>query len=212
MEIHDYDRTRIRNQIVATYIFQKIAAEGKTAGVKVGSEEARDWYRDRAQQVAAVNVQKEMRNRERLYNNITMKDVGRMYMYFYDPKHKDTLPYYDRFPLIFVMDRYPDGFLGMNLHYLPHLYRARLMDRLYSIAMQDNVRDSKKLRASYGLLNAAGKFNYFKPCVKKYLNTHVRSRFLYVPAEDWDTALMLPTERFKKGKKSRVWTDSKRML
>lgn len=196
---------------MATYIFQKIAQEGRAEGV-VGTDEARDWFRDRAMSVQQVNVQKEMRNTERLYNKVTQIDIGRMYMFFYDPKHKDTLPYYDRFPLIFMIEKYPDGFLGMNLHYLPPLFRARLMDALYTIQKNDNQRESKKLRASYSLLSSAAKFRYFQPTVKRYLNTHVRSRFLYVPSEEWDIALMLPTERFKKAKKNKVWNDSKRII
>lgn len=197
---------------MATYIFQKIAREGKAEGITTGTDEAKDWFRDQAMSVGSVNVQQEMRNRERLFNKIVPTDIGRMYHFFYDPKHKDTLPYYDRFPLIFVMDRYKDGFLGMNLHYLPPVFRARLMDRLYSITRNDAIRQSEKLRLSYGLLNAASKFNYFRPCVKRYLNNHVRSRFLYIPAEEWDIALMLPTERFRKSKKAAVWRDSKQYI
>jgi hypothetical protein len=197
---------------MATFIFQKIAREGRAEGIKTGTEEAKDWYRDRALSVNQVNVQKEMRNRDRLFNKLVQTDIGRMYMFFYDPKHKDTLPYYDRFPLIFVLDRYKDGFLGMNLHYLPPVFRARLMDKLYTIERNDNIRESKKLRLSYQLLNATAKYKYFSPTIKKYLNNHVRSRFLYVPAEEWDIALMLPTERFRKSKKSAVWRDSKQII
>ena len=197
---------------MATYIFQKISQEGRAEGLTPGTEDASDWFRDRASSVASVNVQREMKNTDRLYNKIGDTDVGRMYMFFYDPKHKDTLPYYDRFPLIFVMEKYADGFLGMNLHYLPPLFRARLMDQLYAIEKQDNMRESKKLRMSYSLLASASKFRYFQPTVKRYLNNHVRSRFLYVPYEEWDIALFLPTERFKKGKKQNVWKDSKRMI
>lgn len=197
---------------MASYIFQKIAKEGEAAGVKAGSEESKDWFRDQAMTVGQVNVQKEMRNKERLSNKLTQTDIGRMYHFFYDPKHKNTLPYYDRFPLIFVMERYGDGFLGMNLHYLPPVYRARLMDALYTIEKNDAVRDSKKLKMSYSLLAGAAKFKYFQPCVKRYLENHVRSRYLYIPAEEWDVALMLPTERFKKKKKSSVWKDSRKSV
>jgi hypothetical protein len=123
---------------VAAYIFQKISQEGKAEGLESGSLDARDWFRDRAQNISQVNVQSEMRNKERLYPKIGELDVGRMYMFFYDPKTKDTLPYYDRFPLIFIMEKYKDGFLGMNLHYLPLVYRARLMDSLYTIERNDS--------------------------------------------------------------------------
>jgi hypothetical protein len=197
---------------MATYLFQKISQEGKVDGVEPGTIDARDWYRDRASEVQSVNVQREMRNRERLYPKLVDLDIGRMYMFFYDPKHKDTLPYYDRFPLIFVMEKYSDGFLGMNLHYLPPVYRARLMDNLYNIERNDSQRESKKLRLTYGLLNASARYKYFRPTVKRYLTGHVRSRFLYVPYEEWDIALMLPTERFKKGKKQKIWNDSRQLI
>jgi hypothetical protein len=197
---------------MATYIFQKIAKEGKAAGVVSGSEDSRDWFRDRAQQVRQVDPERELRNTARLYNKIVTADIGRMYMFSYDPKNKDTLPYYDRFPLIFVIDKYQDGFLGMNMHYLPLIYRARLMDRLYSIERDDRLREDKKLRLTYSLLNGAAKYNYFKPTVKRYLTNHIRSRLLWIPYEDWDTALFLPTERFKKSRKNKIWNESKKII
>lgn len=200
---------------MATYIFQKIANEGKAAGLETGTEEARDWFRDRAAEVSSVNPRQIIQHSEaraNLYNKVTDIDVGRMFMFFYDPKHKETLPYYDRFPLIFIMEKYRDGFLGMNMHYLPPLLRARLMDRLYAISKNDAIRDSKKLRASYNLLNSASKFQYFRPTVKRYLTTHLRSRMLYIPEEQWDIALFLPTERFRKKKKNQVWRDSRQMI
>ena len=51
-------------------------------------------------------------------------------MYFYDPKHKETLPYYDRFPLIIMVGPAPRGFIGLNLHYLPLATRAKFLDAL----------------------------------------------------------------------------------
>ena len=197
---------------MATYIFQQIADQGKAEGIVPGDEEARDWYRDTAREVRTVNTRRELRNRDRLYNKMTELDVGRMYMFQYDPKHKEKLPYYDIFPLIFVLERYSDGFLGMNLHYLSPVFRARLMDRLYAIERMDQVRESKKLRLSYGLLNGVAKYKYFRPTVKRYLTNQVRSRFLWIPYDDWDIALMLPTQRFRKGKPARVYRDSKRII
>lgn len=197
---------------MATYIFQKISKEGKASGVQPSTEDARDWYRDRAMQTKNVNVQKEIKNKARLQNKMTQMDIGRMYHFFYDPKYKDKLPYYDRFPLIFVMEKYKDGFLGLNMHYLPLVYRARLMDQLYTIEKNDALRQAKKLKMSYALLNSAKKFKYFRPAVKRYLNNHIKSRFLAVPYEEWDIALFLPTERFRKAKKQKVWAESKKQI
>lgn len=196
---------------MATYIFQKIADEGAKQNFS-DAEESRDWYRDKAASIKSVNMKRELRNRARTYNKMTETDIGRMYMFQYDPKGKDTLPYYDVFPLIFVLERYNDGFLGMNLHYLPPIFRARLMDKLYSIERQDNLRESKKLRLSYSFLNSAARYKYFRPTVKRYLNSQVRSRFLWIPYEEWDTALMLPTQRFRKKQTSVVWRESKQFI
>lgn len=197
---------------MATYIFQKLSREGRAEGLDPGSTEARDWFRDRASSVSNVNTKQLVTDRKRTYTSIRGADIGRMYMFFYDPKTKDTLPYYDRFPMIFVVDKIPGGFYGLNLHYLPPTYRARLMDALYSIDRADNQRDSKKLQLSYNLLKGASKYKYFKPCFKHYLNSQVSSRMLYVPAEEWDIALMLPTQRFRKAGTSKVWQESKKII
>lgn len=196
---------------MATYIFQKIATEGKAQNFS-DDEESRDWYRDKAQSIKSVNMKRELRNRDRAFSKMVETDIGRMYMFQYDPKGKDTLPYYDVFPLIFVLEKYNDGFLGMNLHYLPPIFRARLMDKLYQIERNDALRESKKLRLSYGLLNSVSRYKYFRPTVKRYLNSQVRSRYLWIPYEEWDIALMLPTQRFRKGQASVVWRDSKQFI
>jgi hypothetical protein len=196
---------------MATYIFQKISQEGRAEGLKPGSEEARDWFRDRAS-ATRETPRRLLDQAPKTYTTITGADVGRMYMFMYDPKHKRTLPYYDRFPLIFMMEKYSDGFLGLNLHYLPPTYRARLMDALYSIEMNDRLRKSKKLRMSYSLLNASAKYRYFAPCVKRYLNSQIRSRYVYIPSEEWDIALMMPTERFSKKGKAAIWAESRKII
>lgn len=197
---------------MATYIFQKLSKEGRAEGLKDNSVEARDWFRDRASDITSVNTTKLIEQGGKTYTSIRTADIGRMFMFFYDPKTKDTLPYYDRFPMIFVVNKIPGGFHGLNLHYLPPTYRARLMDALYAIEKDDSVRGSKKLRLSYELLQGASKFRYFKPCFKHYLNEKVASRMLYVPAEQWDIALMLPTQKFKKASAETVWKESKSII
>jgi len=86
------------------------------------------------------------------------------------------------------------------------------MDALYSVSRKDGARDSEKLQLSYNLLKGASRFNYFKPCFKHYLNGHVRSRLLYIPAEEWDIALMLPTQRFSKKGTNAIWQESRKII
>jgi hypothetical protein len=133
-------------------------------------------------------------------------------MYLYDPKTKDDLPYYDRFPLIFPFRVESDRFWGINLHYLPLPFRAKLMDALYDIANNKRYDETTKLRLSYQVLNSASKFKYFRPCVKQYLFNRMQSKFVYVYPSEWDIALFLPLERFEKASKVQVWAQSKKQI
>lgn len=134
-----------------------------------------------------------------------------MIMFFYDAKHKETLPYWDQFPLIFPIEMYDDGFLGINLHYLPPLLRAKLMNALYTVAVtkKDKI---LKLKISYQILASAMNFSPFKPCVKRYLKGHIKSRFFYVEPTEWDMALFLPTQRFVGASDAKVWSDSRKII
>jgi len=143
---------------------------------------------------------------------VSRQVIGSMYMYYYNPKHKATLPYYDRFPLVFPYKKTENGFMGLNLHYLPLPYRAKLMDALYDVTNNKNFDETTKLKLNYNILSNAAKFKYFKPCVKHYLSDHVVTRFLYVYPSEWDIAIFLPTERFQGATKSKVWADSKKLI
>ena len=192
---------------MTAYIFQQIAQKGKFEGIdsSIRQRDARTWFRNAAQEVSSVNTRRLMNDKKNLTNRITEESIGSMYMFSYNPKHKETLPHYDVFPLIFPIGIMNDGFLGINLHYLPPVLRAILMNRLYETLNNKKYDSTTKLKLSYELLNGYAKFNYFKPCVKHYLLDYVSGSFLYVEPTNWDIALMLPTERFRKQSKELVW-------
>lgn len=199
---------------MTAYIFQTLATKGTAEGIdsSVRQRDARTWMRDAAQQITNVNKQRMMNDRENVRDQIKRDDIGRMFMFFYDPKLKKTLPYYDTFPLIFPIGFMDDGFLGINLHYLPPMLRAKLMDSIYETRNNTKYDASTKLNISYSILARASKYRYFKPCVKHYLWTHVRSKYLNIEPRFWDACLMLPTERFQKATKQTVWKDSQGMF
>lgn len=191
-------------------VFDDLLAKGVRAGeVPARTDSARAWYRDRARTTRIQPQTLIKSDRERLTSRVM---IGRMYHFFYDPKHKKTLPYYDRFPLIFPFKRVRGGFLGINLHYLPLRLRAKLMDELYGLTRDNRYDEDTRLKISYNVLNGAAKYKYFKPCVKHYLTPHVKSRFLEVYAAEWDIALFLPTERFVGSNKRAVHADSRKMI
>ena len=135
---------------------------------------------------------------------------GNLYMFMYDAKFKDTLPYWDKFPLVFPFKAVKGGFYGLNLHYLPYRLRAILMDRLLQFKNNSKFDETTKLKYSWDLISSASKFNLAKPCVKHYLMPHVRSPFVKIHAEDWTTALMLPVERFVGSTTSAIWAETKK--
>jgi hypothetical protein len=192
-------------------IFDEILLKGIRSGqIPARTSAAREWFRERAKSLGRVKETRILReDPSRLKNRVT---VGKMYFFMYDPKHKETLPYYDTFPLIFPVKRLPDGFYGLNMHYLPLNLRAKLMDALYDISSNERYDESTKLRLSYQVLKSAEKYNLFKPTFKRYLSKHVRSRFVEVNSSEWDIALWLGSDQFVKASRTQVWADSRKII
>jgi len=134
--------------------------------------------------------------------------MGGLYFFVYDPKTKNDLPYYDRFPLVIPLKRTPDGFIGLNLHYLPLRYRLIFLRKLLPFAIYNDEDEIKRLRITYPMLDASSKFKEFKPCIKQYLYPHIKSRILAVEHNEWDIAVFLPIQQFKKAQPREVWKDS----
>ena len=135
--------------------------------------------------------------------------MGCLYFFLYAPIHADNLPHYDRFPLVIVLEKDETGFLGLNLHYLPYRVRAMFFDMLHStrlVRTEDPF--STRLRVTYKLLKSVTKYKAFKPCVKRYRYSSMRTALLQVGETEWDVALFLPVEQFAKSTRSSVWTEA----
>jgi hypothetical protein len=196
---------------MAAYIYTRLVRDATKAGIDLTShtKKAVTWLRSKYAEIGknAVVPSKFINESENKRKRVKM---GRMYMFLYDPKGKKELPYYDRFPLIFPVQFAPDGFYGLNLHYLPPILRAKLLDSLYELRVNTEKKDeTTRLRLTYSLLSGAARFRLFAPCFKHYLYEHTRSSFIYVPPEEWDMTVFLPTEQFKKATKEKVWKDSR---
>jgi hypothetical protein len=169
-----------------------------------------DWFRKQVRSLTGTITPNRMIQGASQFDSRPF--IGRMYSYYYDPKGKETLPYFDRFPLTIVVGPAKDGFYGMNLHYLPHRFRARLLDQLLIYANNKTITEKTRLRLTYELLTASSRLRYFQPCFKHYLFNHVQTRLLVIPATEWFTAIMLPVERFVGANPNQVWRDSIRKV
>jgi len=194
-------------------IFDNILIQGARQGIiPARTVAARDWYRSAAGKLMSNITPGVFEKRTDEARKVSSMEFGYMYAFKYDPKTKNDLPYYDTFPLIFPVRMDSDGFLGINFHYLPPVLRAKLMNALYSTLTNKKYDDTTKVKISYSILQSASKYRFFKPMLKKYLRSHVRSQFLEVQVNEWDIAIFLPTESFRKADTGRVWEESRKQI
>jgi len=186
-----------------------LAEEKKSAGHKTMSKDAVSWLQKKIDEIkrpsAIPNTIKGEVSRNKQPGQLR---IGMLYCYYYDPKTKDELPYWDRFPMVLVLEKYNDGFLGLNIHYLPVKYRVAFLQKLMKYAQLTPDDDIKRMRISYDILTATKRYAEFRPCLKRYLYSHLRSRILMIEPNEWDVATMLPIQQFRGAKPQKVWMDS----
>ena len=170
-----------------------------------GRPKSTEWYKDKIKEFGKPGAMDLIRDGKR--NNKPF--YGKLNMFFYDPKWKKKLPYYDTFPLVLPIERYPDGFLGINLHYLPIPLRIRLLDRLVDFSNNTKFDESTRLIVNYKKLK---KIKYIKPTLHRYLSGHTKSQFRRIDADEFTIATLLPVQRFKKGTDKEAWKDSRSMI
>ena len=137
---------------------------------------------------------------------------GRMYTFFYDPKTKEKLPYYDRFPLVLILDINPDGFTGLNLHYLPPRMRISFLDELFKYTNNAEFDESTRLEASWDLLNSITRLRPARACVKRYLTPHIVGQALLIEPQYWDIIAFLPTAQWNKASALDVYRETRNKI
>lgn len=193
---------------------------------KMAAKSSWEWFTGKAKEV--MNGNKIMNaNPSRLTPRLGESSIGKMVMFFYDPTTKSKLKYYDRYPLIFQIGVYPDGFLGLNLHYLRPIDRAKLLLAIYQTRTKSTTKEIQ-LKLTYEILKSVAESQLYKPCVKRYLlkgkneGNGVVGRLMVIEPKDWVKTLALPIERFERGgrnggqigaavDKNEVWNDSNRI-
>jgi hypothetical protein len=190
------------------YLLDRIKESLASEGYTPRTSAARQWLRAKVNELKPTPATL-MRDRQRLRDK---SFIGKMYFYFYDPKTKDSMPYYDRFPLVIPIERYSDGFLGLNLHYIHPRQRIILLDKLSETATNKRFDEKTKLRVNYDYLKSASTAFEAMPCIKRYLFTQIQSRFLEISADEWDIAALLPTSTFVGASTSKVYADSNKRI
>lgn len=175
------------------------------------TKQSLEWYRKKIQMLFGTKPidAKQIFERNRYQ---PMPIPGHLIIFKYNPKYAKTLPYYDTFPLVLVLHKAKRGFIGLNMHYLRLTHRAYFMALLYDFQKYDMKNKQVIINIKYQILKSTRRLSYYKPCIKRYLNSRIGSLFYNVPPDEWDIALFLPFEHFVKETKENVWKESKRKI
>jgi hypothetical protein len=125
---------------MATSHLTNLTEQKKTAGLKTMSGDSISWLKGKIEELKRPDRIATSISREQL-RQTNMVKIGMLYFFYYDPKTKADLPYWDRFPLVLVLEKYDDGFLGLNLHYLPVKYRVAFLQKLMKYAQLNGEND-----------------------------------------------------------------------
>jgi len=155
------------------------------------------WFKDKVDELKSISAPGNIKQ-----GNIKT-GIGQMFLFGYNPKYAATLKYYDTLPLIFPFRIENNGFYGLNLHYLPYSLRSKLIE---SLSLNNNKKDNTT--RAINIMSAS----FLQPCIKHYLFSHVVSKIMYISPDEWDKAILLPIEAFKKSNKTTVWAESKKKL
>jgi hypothetical protein len=182
-------------------------ANARPADMQIGSKKSLEWLSQKIAELRGTSNIPAGMSRER-FRQVDNFRLGKLYCFYYDPKGKENLPYYDRFPMVLAIEKYNDGFLGLNLHYLPFNYRLAFLSKLLKFAVQGEPGEIDRLRVTYDILVASKRLKEFRPCIKRYLSGHIQSKILAIQPNEWDIAAFLPLQQFRGAKAQEVWQES----
>lgn len=193
-------------------LFSELNAELFAQSIDPRTQESREWFAQKVREINPNSVQRrQLMQAEEL--ELTRRTLyGRMYMFFYDPKGKTKLPYYDRFPVVIVTEKTNNGFKGINLHYLPIDLRSILMGNLLDHLNNNKGDETTRFKIDYDKLKGNSRFRYFKPCYKRYLTANIKGNIARVYPNEWEIASFLPTAQFKKKRQASVHKESRKII
>ena len=167
-------------------------------------QKSASWYRNAVSLIADRSSPSELFASGKMLGR---PSGGRMSMFFYDPKTKARLPYYDTFPLVLPIEPAKGGFIGLNFHYLPYGVRFAFLQQLQKYASNSKFDQSTKIQASYMSIKSN---KYTKASIKRYLYSQVRSQFLRIDVNEMALAAYLPVAQFQGASLGTVFSRSRK--
>jgi hypothetical protein len=139
----------------------------KTLSAGIQTEPSRMNEQEKYDSIAALVNQDQNVNRRRVFPG---------HLCFFEYKAETpTLPYYDKYPLVYIFKVSVGEFWGANLHYL-------------------RPTETRRMTVINKLME--GKIDIPKKIIHKYLYKRCKSLFLDLAIEEWEEASALPVEDF----------------
>ena len=201
---------------MARFVFGKILSDSIKSGMlEASTRESNRWYR-RMIPGSHISV-KDISTLPRGENQKTIRGemIGNLYFFGYSPRTKETLPYWDAFPLALITDVAPGGVYGINFHYLSYTYRASLMDSFLELERESTDEHSgvlDKRKITYSKIKRLTEYKYYKPAFKRYYFSNMTTRMIELTKAEWKIALYLPTDNFQKKRRRHVWEESRKQI
>lgn len=188
-------------------LFQEWQEQLERDGLNPNSDESQKWFFEKIDEIGKQNVnRKEVLSQEPIAQNML---IGQMFLFFYNPMTAQELPYFDRFPLIFLLEMNKDDFMGLNLHYLPIDLRQRMFYQLLPRRTSNEMLNNTRLKIDMNYLNSRLNLRMYKACIKRYKFKSVVGRMAKIPAYEWEVAAHMPLALWRKAPESRVHKDSR---
>lgn len=137
---------------------------------------------------------------------------GSLFIFKYDPKWKEELPYYDTWPCSLIFGMEGDRVFGINIHYLNINLRCKLFDKIWMIAQVYRNNQQQCKRLTWRLLGNVAKFPEVAGCTKSYLYSHIQSKLIKVDIDDWKTSIHLPVASFAKKSQDYVIRETSKIV
>ena len=136
---------------------------------KVGGQVTEDYFRSQLlEELGSTNFNDD-------YADTAGFSPGELYFFTYSAQTKQ--PYYDMYPLSYVIEYQTGGFLGCNLHYVTLNQRDELAKSLLNNSAQGAVAVPRRT-------------------LHKYVYAGVRGQPYRIPESEWTDVAQLPTEKF----------------
>lgn len=159
--------------------------------VNIGRESEK-WFRDLIKQTAGKKAGEN-------YSKGDRKSINSGAMLFYSYPNPITplkvLKAFDKYPLIILLEKKGNYFLGVNTHWIPRVMRETFMKLIIKLNKQ-KIKQDKRISVTYGEIKEfLIRTGLIHVALKKYLVNRIVG-LKYIPYKDWKYQLNLPTEKF----------------